>query len=76
MKQNRITDVLLPWHELLHKACRELGWSPHTFWQATPKELEMALNPPGHQDPHSLSRSALDDLLRQFPDQQEPHHHD
>ncbi|AEV36976.1 Conserved hypothetical phage protein [Pseudovibrio sp. FO-BEG1] len=76
MKQQSTTNTLLPWHELLHKACRELGWSPHTFWQATPKELEMALNPPGNQAARTLSRSTLEDLLHQFPDEQEPYPHD
>ncbi|WP_275078202.1 phage tail assembly chaperone [Pseudovibrio axinellae] len=57
-----------PWHDLLHKACRELGWSPRTFWQATAKELEMALKPPHKYSAHNISRQTLDDLLSRFPD--------
>ncbi|GHB19501.1 hypothetical protein GCM10007094_04270 [Pseudovibrio japonicus] len=72
MKEQQTARGSFPWHDLMHKACRELGWSPRSFWQATPKELQMALNPTGSPAKHAFSRSTLDDLLRRFPDQQEP----
>ncbi len=55
---------------LLAVAVRHLGWTPATFWQATPRELAAALEPPvagaGMSPP--LTREELTALARRFPD--------
>ncbi len=58
----------IPWQELLCRASRELGWTPDTFWQATPNELKMALAPVRAPNTAALSKKSLDQLLLQFPD--------
>lgn len=47
-----------------------LGLSPTQFWAMTPKELEAAISGlSGGDAGEPLSRSTLNDLLLQFPDE-------
>ena len=47
---------------LVPLAARLLGWSPDTFWNATPAELAAALAPPGERaDP--LDRATLNRMM-------------
>ena len=44
-----------------------LGWRPDEFWNATPAELALALQPPaGETEPPDRDR--IDELRRRFPD--------
>jgi uncharacterized phage protein (TIGR02216 family) len=43
-----------------------LGWRPGDFWDATPAELELALQPPSACE--CLDRQTVDALIRRFPD--------
>lgn len=45
-----------------------LGWTPDTFWNATPAELSDALTPPDEAG-EPPSRAAIDALMTRFPDQ-------
>lgn len=52
-----------------------LGWTPDTFWRATPAELAAALEARAgeqHGSPHQAAappqRTDLDALLQRFPD--------
>ena len=49
-------------------AAQWLGWSPETFWNATPAELCDALLPPGDTG-EPPDRAAIDALMARFPDQ-------
>ena len=49
-------------------AAQLLGWSPDTFWNATPAELCDALLPPGEAG-EPPCRAAIDALMARFPDQ-------
>ncbi len=49
-------------------AATMLGWSPDTFWNATPAELCDALMPPGEAG-EPPSRATIDALMTRFPDQ-------
>jgi uncharacterized phage protein (TIGR02216 family) len=42
-----------------------LGWRPDEFWNATPAELALALQPPAE----GPDREAIDELRRRFPDE-------
>ena len=44
-------------------AARALGWTPDTFWAATPADLALALAEPGTADA-GLTRAELDRLLK------------
>ena len=48
-------------------AAQALGWSPETFWHATPAELASALGPTTPA-PQGLARSDFDSLMEQYPD--------
>jgi uncharacterized phage protein (TIGR02216 family) len=48
-------------------AAQMLGWSPDTFWNATPAELCDAFSPPGEAG-EAPSRAAIDALMTRFPD--------
>ena len=54
---------------LVGAAAACLGWTPDTFWNATPAELCDALMPPGEAG-EPPSRAAIDALMTRFPDQQ------
>ncbi|WP_063296285.1 phage tail assembly chaperone [Pseudovibrio sp. Ad37] len=71
MKPGQSENQAVPWHDLMHKACRELGWSPHTFWHSTLVELEMAFTLPGTRSARTITRGVLEDLLAQFPDKED-----
>ncbi|WP_063303636.1 phage tail assembly chaperone [Pseudovibrio sp. W64] len=71
MKPGQSENQPVPWHDLMHKACRELGWSPRTFWQSTLVELEMAFTPPGNRNARTITRGVLEGLLAQFPDKED-----
>ena len=49
-------------------AAQLLGWTPDTFWNATPSELCDALTPPGEAS-EPPSKQAIDALMARFPDQ-------
>ena len=49
-------------------AAQVLGWTPETFWKATPAELCDALLPPGDAG-EPPSKAAIDALMARFPDQ-------
>jgi uncharacterized phage protein (TIGR02216 family) len=71
VKHEQSENQPVPWHDLMHKACRELGWTPHTFWQSTLVELEMAFIPPGNRNAHTITRGVLEELVSQFPDNED-----
>ncbi len=48
-------------------AAQALGWSPETFWHATPAELASALGPMGPAQ-ERVTRSDFDTLMEQYPD--------
>jgi uncharacterized phage protein (TIGR02216 family) len=45
-----------------------LGWRPGEFWDATPTELTIALQPPSTSI-DAPDRATIDELLRRFPDE-------
>lgn len=47
---------------LVPLAARALGWTPDTFWSATPADLALALAEPGTAGA-GLTRAELDRLL-------------
>ena len=49
-------------------AAQLLGWTPDTFWNATPAELCDALMPAGEAG-EPPSKQAIDALMARFPDQ-------
>ena len=49
-------------------AAQLLGWTPDTFWNATPAEYRDALMPPGEAS-EPPSKAAIDALMTRFPDQ-------
>ncbi len=49
---------------LLPLAARALGWTPDTFWAATPADLAAALSDPA-APPAPLTRADLDRILEQ-----------
>lgn len=48
------------------RACRELGWQPRDFWQATPRELLWALG--GVPSVAVPSRRQFATLMQAYPD--------
>ena len=44
-------------------AARRLGWTPDTFWAATPAELAGALVPAGEAGPMPLSRGEMQRMM-------------
>ncbi|WP_414644353.1 phage tail assembly chaperone [Bosea sp. (in: a-proteobacteria)] len=58
-----------PWHEVMAFGLGRLGWSPETFWAATPHEIDAALR--AHrtgQSPAVPGRDALRALMAAHPD--------
>lgn len=55
-----------PWQQMMALGLGTLRLAPRDFWAATPRELAAAcpVRPPG-----VLPRSALEQLLQQFPDE-------
>lgn len=49
-------------------ASQLLGWRPDDFWNATPAELGIALQPPG-EGVEPVTATALEELRRRFPDE-------
>ena len=49
-------------------AAQVLGWTPDTFWNATPAELCDALSPSGDAG-EPPSKAAIDALMARYPDQ-------
>jgi uncharacterized phage protein (TIGR02216 family) len=45
-----------------------LGWRPDEFWNATPAELALALEPAAVA-PDAPDQSTIDELRRRFPDE-------
>lgn len=48
------------------RIAQQLGWTPDTFWSATPADLRHALGPQVAAD--SLDAHALAALMKEFPD--------
>ncbi len=40
-----------------------IGWSPQTFWDATPSELVMTLAPPSPPNDAPPSRQSIQDMI-------------
>jgi uncharacterized phage protein (TIGR02216 family) len=53
---------------LCNAACLLLGWRPNEFWDSTPAELVLALQPSAVAE--GADRATLDALLRRFPDKE------
>lgn len=45
-----------------------LGWTPGTFWRATPRELALALEGRFGRGGGTADRATLDRLMAAFPD--------
>lgn len=54
-----------PWAEMMAAGLGTLRLSPREFWAATPREIAAAFPARGRG---ALPRSALDQLMQQFPD--------
>lgn len=54
--------------KLCHAASLLLGWRPGEFWDATPAEFGLALQPP-IAAPDSPDKATIEALLRRFPDE-------
>lgn len=63
-----------PWAEAMQFGFGVLRLSPDAFWRMTPRELAHAIR--GVRGPVAapMDRSALDALMKQFPDSEEPLH--
>jgi uncharacterized phage protein (TIGR02216 family) len=55
------------WNGLLRAGLTQLGLKPAEFWALTPAELALMLGHPASDQ--AMSRSALDALLQQYPDE-------
>jgi hypothetical protein len=53
--------------ELSGAAAALLGWRPDEFWNATPAELALALEPPGARL-EAPDKDVIADLRKRFPD--------
>lgn len=49
-------------------AARALGWTPDTFWIATPAELAMWLSDPDTPGMAAMSRADLDTMMERLSD--------
>jgi uncharacterized phage protein (TIGR02216 family) len=56
----------IDWPGLMRAGMQGLGLAPEAFWKLTPMELRIRLG--ADQGPLPLTRDALDDLARRFPD--------
>jgi uncharacterized phage protein (TIGR02216 family) len=54
-----------PWARLMNVGLGELRLSPSEFWNATLRELSVAVRTPGEP----ASRETLEELMKRFPDQ-------
>ncbi|WP_432201701.1 phage tail assembly chaperone [Erythrobacter sp. W53] len=54
--------------EVFGHAAQHLGWTPGTFWQATPAELEMAMRPAGQHNTAPPTREHIMQLIKQDKD--------
>ncbi|WP_043539394.1 phage tail assembly chaperone [Salinarimonas rosea] len=57
-----------PWDEALAAALGPLGWTPDTFWRATPRELAAALSGRGLGVRDAPTRATLAALMAAHPD--------
>lgn len=57
-----------PWDEAMRLALGRLGWTPATFWRATPRELAAALEGRFGVSAAPADRATLQRLMRAFPD--------
>jgi uncharacterized phage protein (TIGR02216 family) len=57
-----------PWDEAMAAGFGLLRLSPDAFWRMTPREFERAIRPFVRDGRDAPSRTALDALLRRFPD--------
>jgi len=51
--------------EVFGHAAQHLGWTPNTFWHATPAELEMAMRPAGQNNTAPPTREHIMQLIKQ-----------
>lgn len=59
----------LPWPELMRIGMGQLRMAPDQFWACTPKEFKAVLEgATGKSSEQTISRSILNDLIRQHPD--------
>lgn len=58
-----------PWDNVMQFGFSVLKLSSQDFWSMTPREIAFAMRGFGASDNKPLSRSSLDHLLQQFPDQ-------
>jgi len=56
------------WDDAMAAALGRLGWTPETFWRATPRELAAALAGRFGTGGQAPSRGALAALMAAFPD--------
>lgn len=60
-----------PWNEAMGLCMGRLGWSPDSFWRATPRELAAVLaglKGSNTRDLRPLARAGLEALMQRFPD--------
>ncbi|WP_439576205.1 rcc01693 family protein [Phreatobacter sp.] len=57
-----------PWEAVLRLALGVLGWSPESFWRATPRELAAALDGRFGRLTPPAGRTSLDRLMAAYPD--------
>ncbi|GGK29815.1 phage tail assembly chaperone [Salinarimonas ramus] len=58
-----------PWDDALETALGPLGWTPDTFWRATPRELAAAVaGRLGRARAGAPTRDTLAALMAAFPD--------
>jgi uncharacterized phage protein (TIGR02216 family) len=57
-----------PWDEAIGLGLGVLRLSPESFWRMTPRELAHALRARGLGAVAPLTRAALADLMRRYPD--------
>ena len=63
-----MSDMRFPWEEAMTLGLGTLRMPPETFWRMTLPELAAAARAVRPQAEARMERSALDGLMRQFPD--------
>jgi uncharacterized phage protein (TIGR02216 family) len=59
-----------PWAEAIGFGLGVLRLSPAQFWAMTPRELALAIRAMRGTVAEPIDRTALDDLMKQFPDRE------
>jgi uncharacterized phage protein (TIGR02216 family) len=63
-----------PWQALMAAGMGALGQSSESFWNMTLRELAAAMDALGATRPMPPDRTALDELMRRFPDKSQDAH--